>query len=117
MNLLADIIKLVHLIIVICVIASVFVPNCKFKQYALVLLIFLLVQYILGFEKCGLTQLEYYILGKEKYQQGFMYRLINPVIRVPENYFNNGLLYFHIIWIAVLIYQMHYSGCSLLLLN
>lgn len=110
-------IKSVHLLIVVGVIASVFIVNCNLKKLALTLLIFLLIQYMLGYEKCGLTQLEYWVLGEKKYQQGFLYRLINPIIKVPENYFDNGLLYLHMIWIIVLTYQIYYSKCSLDLLE
>lgn len=117
MNLIADLVKLVHLLLVISVIISVFVPNCCFKEYALILLVLLLVKYILGYNKCGLTQLEYWILGQENHQQGFIYRIVNPIIKVPENYFNNGLLYLHILWIIILAYQLHSNGCNLLRLS
>jgi len=109
MKCLVWLIRIVHLLIVIGVIVSVFINNCRFKQLALVLLIFLLVQYMLGYEKCGLTELEYWILGEKKYKQGFMYRLINPMIKVPETYFSNGLIYAHLLWIAILVYQIYYS--------
>ena len=117
MNLLVNLIKLVHLAIVVIVFLSIFTNKCRIKELALTLLLFLLIQYSLGNEKCGLTQLEYMLLGEEKHQQGFIYRLINPIIKVPENYFNNGLLYIHIIWIVILIYQIHKNKCSFLLLN
>lgn len=108
MNLLVWFIKVIHLIIVVGLIASVFVENCLLKTLALTLLIFLMIQYIFGFKKCGLTQLEYLFLGEEKYQQGFIYRIVNPVICVPEKYFNNGLFFLHWLWIAVLIYQLYF---------
>ncbi|XWV25761.1 hypothetical protein QJ857_gp1327 [Tupanvirus soda lake] len=117
MNLLVWLIKIVHLIIVVGVISSVFINVCYIKQLALTLLIFLMIQYILGYEKCGLTQLEYWILGEDKYQKGFIYRLINPIIKVPENYFYNGLLYLHILWVIILIYQIYHNNCSFLLLG
>ena len=53
-----------------------------------------------------LTQLEYYIMG-EKYKDGFLYRLINPIIKVPENYFDKYLYIVHIIFITTLIYQLY----------
>lgn len=112
MNCVADLIKIAHLAIVIGLVASIFVNSCIIKELALTLLIFLLVQYAFGFKKCGLTQLEYVILGKDKYQQGFIYRLVNPVITVPEKYFYNGLFYFHILWIVILIYQIRKQRCG-----
>ncbi|AGC02167.1 hypothetical protein H012_gp287 [Acanthamoeba polyphaga moumouvirus] len=109
MNNLLLLIKALHLIIVILVLISVFIPNCMLKKLVLTLLIFLLIQYIFGINKCGLTQLEYLLMG-EKYREGFIYRIINPIICVPENYFNNGLLIVHIFWIIILGYQI-YSQC------
>lgn len=65
----------------------------------------------MGYEKCGLTQLEYWVMG-EKYQQGFLYRLINPIIKVREDYFEKGLVYFHIFLIIVFAYQLYAHKCS-----
>jgi hypothetical protein len=52
-----------------------------------------------------LTDLEYLLLG-DKYKSGFMYRLINPMIKIPEDYFNKYLFCFHITWISILYYQL-----------
>lgn len=107
MKCIAYIIKVVHLFIIIAVIASIFVKSRILKQLSLTFLVFLLLQYILGFKKCGLTELEYYFLGKN-YHQGFIYRLINPIINIPENYCSNGILIIHLLMICVLIYQLYF---------
>lgn len=101
-------IQLLHLVIVIGIISSVFINVCLIKQLALTLLIFLLIQYMLGFEKCGLTELEYWIVGEKNHKKGFIYRIVNPVIKVPEKYFYNGLMYLHLLWICILVYQVYY---------
>lgn len=105
-------IRIVHMLIVVAVVISVVVPSCVLKDLALIVLIYLMIQYLLGVGKCCLTELEYMILGQDKYQQGFMYRMIKPVISVPENYFNNGLFVFHIAWIMILCYQVFSRKCS-----
>ncbi|AGF85083.1 hypothetical protein QJ854_gp699 [Moumouvirus goulette] len=105
---LLKIIKMIHLLIIILVFVSIFIPNCLLKKLVLTLLIFLLIQYIFGIKKCGLTQLEYLLMG-EKYREGFIYRIINPIICVPENYFNDGLLIVHIIWIIILGNQIYHK--------
>ncbi|AGD92679.1 hypothetical protein mvi_686 [Megavirus vitis] len=105
-NIAVTLIKTIHILIIIGVISSIFISNCMIKQLALTLLIFLLLQYLLGFEKCGLTQLEYALLG-QKYQQGFIYRVVNPIICVPEGYFNNGFMVVHIVLIIILLYQIY----------
>ena len=70
------------------------------------MLLFLLLQYSTNYGKCTLTQLEYLIMG-EKYQEGFLYRLINPVIKRDENYFNYYYYIFHFLFIIILIYQLY----------
>jgi len=102
----ANLVKGIHLIIVLGIILSVFVPNRQLKILALTLLIFLLVQYVLGFGTCGLTEIEYAIMG-ENYQQGFLYRIINPMINVDETYFEDKLLIVHLVWIGILIWQLY----------
>ena len=104
-------IRVLHIAIIISILLSVIIPNCCLKKLVLTLLIFLLIQYILGYEKCGLTQLEYYFLG-EKYQSGFLYRLINPLIKVRQEYFYHGIMYIHILIIIILIYQIYYQKCN-----
>jgi hypothetical protein len=99
-----EIIQILHLILVFYLFSSIFVKNVNHKCNALAFLIFLLFHYLTRYGKCGLTELEYMIKG-EAYQEGFLYRLIKPVITVREDYFENSLFYIHLIWIAILIYQ------------
>ena len=106
------IIKLIHLALVIVIFLSVFIPNCKMKELAITLLIFLLLKYLFGDGKCGLTELEYLMLGEKQHKQGFIYRLVKPIVTVPEKYFNGGLLLVHIGWIAILAYQIYKYKCS-----
>lgn len=102
---LVNIIKLIHLLIVLAVISAPFINNYAFKENVFVFLIYLLLQYISGYERCGLTELEYLIMG-EKYQEGFIYRLIKPMITLPEHYFDRYTFGIHIIFLYVLYYQL-----------
>ena len=102
------IIQLLHLLLVIGVFSSIFIQNYNIKQLALTFLIFILVQYITNYGKCGLTELEYIYKG-EQYQEGFLYRLIKPIITVQEIYFNKYIYLAHIIWIIILGYQLNSS--------
>jgi len=99
-----EIIQLLHLLLVASISLSIFLPFAQLKYYSLVLLVYILFQYVTNYGKCGLTQLEYYIMG-EKYQEGFLYRLIKPVITVSESYFDNYVFLLHIIYIIILSYQ------------
>ena len=101
------IIQLLHLILVITVIMSIFVPNMYLKRTVLIFLLYLMWQYMTGYEKCGLTEIEYMLLGETEHKQGFMYRLVKPIIRVPEDYFDKNLIYLHIIWIVILGVQLY----------
>jgi len=100
------IIKIIHLIIVIGIAISPFINNLIFKKNILVLLLFLLFQYLSGYERCGLTELEYLVMG-EKYKQGFIYRIINPIIKVPEAYFDKWLIIIHVIYTIILYSQIY----------
>ena len=53
------IIQLLHLILVILLVGSVFIQNYQLKKYAFTFLIFIFIQYITNYGKCGLTELEY----------------------------------------------------------
>jgi hypothetical protein len=102
-----QIIRLLHLILVIGILASVFVPNKDYKIASLVFLIYILFQYLTNYGRCGLTEIEY-LFKKEKYQEGFLYRLIKPIITVPEKYFDKYLFLIHIILIVSLSFQIYY---------
>lgn len=102
------VIWIIHLILVIGIFSAPFIKNITYKKNVLILLVYLLFQYLTGYEKCGLTELEYLYMGEE-YKEGFLYRIINPVIKIPENYFNNWLIVVHVIYIGVLFNQIFNS--------
>lgn len=100
------IIKLIHLLFIIFLVQSVINNNIEIKKMAFGLLIFLLIKYTTNMNKCFLTQLEYMYLG-ENYKSGFIYRTITPIVTMPEDYFNKGILCFHLLWIIILFYQIY----------
>jgi hypothetical protein len=99
------IIQLIHFILVVLVIGSIFIPNYKLKKYSFTFLIFIFAQWITNYGKCGLTELEYVIKG-EKYKEGFIYRVVKPIITVPEKYFENYLYLAHITCTTILALQL-----------
>ena len=103
-----NIIKILHLILVIFIIISPCIDSREIKINVLIILVYLLFQYLTGYNRCGITELEYYLM-KEDYKEGFLYRIINPVIKVPEKYFDNWLYIFHIIYVIILINQIYFS--------
>ena len=107
MDIISNIIWILHLILVLCIFFSIFISDNGLKILSLGFLIYLLLQYMTGYERCGLTEIEYYVKG-ESYKEGFLYRLIKPVIRVPSKYFYDKLYLVHLLWIVILIYQLGY---------
>lgn len=105
-------VRLAHFVLVVILFISVFLNSCRIKEVSLVILVFILFKYLIGYNQCVLTKIEYKILGKENYEKGFIYRFMNPFSNIPENYFNNGLMVFHIIWILILVYQLNCMGCD-----
>ena len=99
------IIQLLHLILIITIFSSVFIPEKEIKKLSFTMLLFIFAQFITNYGKCGLTELEYALRG-EKYKEGFIYRLIKPIITVPEEYFKKHLYWIHVLWILILGYQL-----------
>ena len=91
----------IHYAIVLAIGIAPFVPYYWYRNTACVFLIYLLLQYVTGYERCGLTIMEYLVLGK-KYESGFLYRVINPIIKVPEHYFDKYLIAVHLFYIYLL---------------
>jgi hypothetical protein len=99
-------IQILHMILILFICSSLVINHTRMKEISLTILIFIFFQYITNYGKCGLTQMEYLIMG-ENYQEGFLYRLINPIIQVPENYFDKYLFKVHILFIIILSYQLY----------
>lgn len=102
------IINLAHGILVFGLFISVFVNNSQYKKISLTLLIFIFAQFITNYGRCGLTELEYLFKG-DKYKEGFIYRLIKPIITIPEMYFDKYYYALHILWIWILWNQLDKS--------
>ena len=101
-----DIIQYLHFLLIICITLSIIIPYTQYKIYILGTLTCLLFRYLSGYTRCGLTELEYIIKG-QKYKEGFIYRLIHPILTIPEEYFDTFLFDVHIIWIIILVYQIN----------
>ena len=41
-----------------------------------------------------------------KYKEGFLYRLIKPILTTPEEYVNKYIYLLHILWIIILFVQL-----------
>jgi hypothetical protein len=99
------VIYILHLILVIFLLLSIIIKDNAYKHLALLILIFLLFHYVTNNNMCLLTELEYYF-KKEKYHEGFLYRLIKPVLTTPEEYVNKYIYIIHLLWILILFFQL-----------
>jgi hypothetical protein len=99
-------IRIIHFLIICLILISPFINFYKLKEYVFIFLVYLLLQYLTGYEKCGLTELEYIFMG-ENYKEGFMYRIIKPMITMKEAYFNNYITIIHLVYIIILYYQLY----------
>ena len=105
-SIISIIIFILHIILCVAMFLSIFINNNTFKHLSLIILLFLLLHYVTNNNMCLLTELEYYF-KKEKYKEGFLYRLIKPVLTTPEEYVNKYLYIIHILWILILIIQLN----------
>lgn len=105
MKIYSQIIQLLHIILIISIVSSVFIDNIEVKKFILSILMLLFIQYVTNYGRCGLTEIEYMILG-EKYKEGFIYRLIKPVIDVSEEYVEYNIIILHTIWMFILYFQI-----------
>ena len=100
-----NIIQYILVIIIFFIILSIFYNNIKLKEIVLSILILLMIKYLTGYDRCGLTEIEYLLKG-EKYKEGFIYRIIKPILTIPEQYFENYLFILHSLYIIILITQL-----------
>jgi hypothetical protein len=105
MNHIVILIQALHLFLVVGVIVAPFVPSFEYKQYALAFLLFLVLQFTLNHGQCGLTEIEGFVLGEKKVD-GFLHRLITPVIQFNHSEFYNYVRIFHGVYIFLIVGQL-----------
>ena len=54
-----NIIQFLHLILIMIIAISPIINNYNIKKYVFIFLVYLLFQYLTGYRKCGLTDIEY----------------------------------------------------------
>ena len=103
------IIRFIHLLVFLFILAAPFY-NKRYLEIAIILVLYILYKwYIDG--SCGLTVLEYYMMGHKEESQGFIYRLVNPLLSINESLFTEYLNYFTISWLLLLIIIYFYRYC------
>jgi hypothetical protein len=95
------IIKIIHILLLLFIILAPFYGKSLLLK-TIVLLGYIYYKWKID-GSCLLTKIEYYLSGKENEQQGFIYRLINPLFNLSETEFKNDLEYYTFYWIVFLI--------------
>ena len=106
-----DIILFCHILLFYILALSPLITNCYFKKLILIIIIFLCIQYVSKYGKCGIINIEKFFL-KDNFKQGFCYRLIKPVICYKQNIIYKHYFYLIIIYMIVLYIQLEKAGCS-----
>lgn len=97
---LVSVIKCIHLLLVIFLLASPFYPR-QILLLSIILLVYIYYKWKVD-SSCILTKLEYILLGREKEENGFIYRMINPIYNVSNEEFQQILEYATVGWIVLL---------------
>ena len=95
------IIKIIHLLLLLFILLAPFFGK-QLLLKSIILLCYIYYKWKID-DSCFLTKLEYIISGKEKEEQGFLYRLINPLFNLSELNFKENLELYTFYWIIFLI--------------
>lgn len=97
------IIKIVHILLLLFILVAPFYGE-ELLLKSIILLGYIMYKWKID-GSCLLTKIEYYLLGKKEEEQGFIYRLINPLFNlyVSEKNFKNNLEIYTFYWFIFLI--------------
>jgi hypothetical protein len=107
-----DLILLCHIMLFYSLALSPLITDCYLKKINLILIMFLCIQYVTKYGKCGLINIERFFL-KENFKQGFVYRLVKPVVCYKQNAVYKNYFKLIIIYMLVLYLQLEKAGCNL----
>jgi len=111
-----NIIIIFHSILLYTIAISPFINDLHLKKMILIFLIFLCLQFLSNYGKCGIINIERFFL-KENFKKGFCYRLIKPVISHKHNIFYKEYFGIVLIYILILWIQLDQAGMDLNIIN
>jgi hypothetical protein len=103
-------IKMIHLVFGLLMMSSIFINDCFLKSNALIFYVFILFHFITKYGKCGIINVERYFL-KEKFREGFAFKLIKPVISYKNNFIYESFFEILPVYIFILMIQLYNSNC------
>ena len=107
-----DIILFFHIALFYIMALGPIITDCYLKRLILILTMFLCVQYVFKYGKCGLISIERFFL-KDKFKEGFVYRLIKPIICYKQNVIYKKYFPLIIIYMIILYIQLEKANCNL----
>lgn len=105
-----NIILVCHIILLYGIALSPIVDDCYYKNIIFVILLFVWGHFKFKYGKCGLISIEKFFL-KENFKQGFVYKLIKPVICYKINPFYSQFYNILILYIFILFIQLYNNNC------
>jgi hypothetical protein len=100
-----ELIIIVHITLLYSMLISILVKDIYLKKLVLLILLFLQMQFISKYGKCGIINIEKYFL-KDKFREGIAFKTIRPVISYKMNILYTKYSYIHILYIIILAYQL-----------
>ena len=105
-----------YIIIGFFIISSILLPYYELKKISLILLLFTLFQYITNYAKCGLIELDF-LLNGDKYKDGYLYKIIKPLFKPPNDYFEGKYYWYNLLLILILTQQIMFNKKNYLVLS
>jgi hypothetical protein len=87
------------------ILVSPILDNIQLKKIALILLGFIILHFLTRYGKCGFINIERYFL-KDKFRDGFLFKLIKPVISYKKNMFYHDFFPLMLIYFFILFTQI-----------
>ena len=104
-DILADLVRLIHYIVLVFVFVPWFANDFMLLRICSILLGYIFLKWTFVDDGCSLTFIENKLRGI-KNENGFVYRLLNPIINVNESVFYKNAYYFIILSLLVSIYKL-----------
>jgi len=111
-----NIIIILHSIILYFIIISPLIDNYELKRLVFFFLIFISIHFFTKYGKCGLINIERLFL-KDNFKNGFLFKLIKPLICYKRNIFYKKYFEIILIYIFILYYQLNEAKINLNIFN
>lgn len=104
-NLIANIIKVLHIILILIMIIIPFSNNKQLLSLYLFFSLFLILHWILNEDTCALTTMESYMRGVTK-KESFIGKLVGPVFKLNDNHVNQYVIMIHYILVNFVLFKI-----------